>query len=142
MCCCAKAGAAECLKFRDSVTTESAVCLSHSKAPDSELAVRAVIHQKTSFQETAASFPAPTFLLSLSGISSHQLFLAVYKTLTVYLFWVLNCAKEAFFPFVSLLCFSTGFYPIPREKPGELLEGNFFFLDSETKISSQRGESL
>lgn len=60
------------------------------------LAVPAVIHQKTSFQESAASFPAPAFLLSLSGISSHQIFLAVYKTLTVHLFWVLKCAKEVF----------------------------------------------
>lgn len=88
--------------------------------------MRAVIHQKTSFQESTVSFPAPTFLLSLSGISSHQLFLAVYKPLTVYLFWVLNCAKEALFPFVSVLCFPARLHPIPREKPQELLEGNFF----------------
>lgn len=144
MCCCAKARAAECLKFRDSVTTECAVCLSHCKAVGFKLVVRTVIHQKTSFQETAASFPAPTFLLSLSRISSHQLFLAVYKTLTVYLFWVLNCAKEAFFffLFVSVLCFSTGFYPIPREKPGELLEGNFFILLFYCEKKSQWGESL
>lgn len=86
--------------------------------------MHAVIHQKPSFQESAVSFPAPTFLLSVSWISSHQL--AVYKPLTVYLFWVLNCAKEAPFPFVSVLCFPAGFHPIPREKPQELLEGNFF----------------
>lgn len=116
---CAKAGAAQCLKFRVLVVTDCAVCLSRSKAPDSEPVVGTVIHQKTSFQDTAASFPATTFLLSLSGISSHQLFLDVYKTLTVYLFWVLNCAKEAFFffaSFVSRLCFSTGFHPIPGGK--------------------------
>lgn len=35
--------------------------------------------------------------------------------------------KHFFPPFVSVLCFSTGFHPIPREKPGELLEGNFFY---------------
>lgn len=107
---------AECLKFRDSVTTECAVCLSHSKALDSKLVVQAVIHQTTSFQETTASFPAPTLLLSLSGISNHQLFLAVYKTLTVYLFWVLNCAKVALFSFVSVLCF---FYWVSSNPQGK-----------------------
>lgn len=49
--------------------------------------------------------------------------------------------KRHFFPFVSALCFSTGFYPIPREKPGELLEGNFFFFSQRNKnIKSKRGE--
>lgn len=142
MCCCAKARAAECLKFRDSVTTECAVCLSHSKALDSKLVVRAVIHQKTSFQEAAASFPAPTSLLSLSGISSHQLFLAVYKTLTVYLFWVLNCAKEAFFSF----CFcSLFFYRVSSNPQGKAWGAAwrklfFFFLLWNKNIKSKREE--
>lgn len=59
----------------------------HRQALDFKIAVHAVIHQKT-FHKTAALFAAASFLLSLSGISSHQLFLAVYKTLIVYLFGV------------------------------------------------------
>lgn len=140
MCCCAKARAAECLKFRDSVTTECAVCLSHSKARDSKLVVGAVIHQKTSFQETAASFPAPTFLLSLSGISAFPRCLLNSHSLS--LLGLKFCKRSIFFSVVFVLCFSRGFHSVPREKPGELLEGNFFiffFLYSKTKTSSQEG---
>lgn len=139
--CCANAWAAECLKFTDSVTTECAVFLSHSKAVDSQLMLHAVIHQKTSFLETVASFPAPTFLISLSGISSHQLFLAVYKTLTVYL---LNCAKEAFFPFCFCsLFFQPGFIQSSGKSLDSCLKETFFyspFLLWNKNIKSKRGE--
>lgn len=90
--------------------------------------MHAVIHQKTSFQESTVSFPAPIFLLSVSGISSHQLFLAVYKPLTVYLFWVLNCAKEELFLLFLFFVFLPGFIQSPRESLRSCLKETFLIL--------------
>lgn len=94
------------------------------------------------------SLQDPSFLPSLSGISIHQLFLAVYK-LTAYLFWLLNCAEVAYFPSspaLSLLCFSTGFGSIPGGKPAETPEGFCFcsprFVRVRQKTQSQGGRSL
>lgn len=97
----------------------------------SRLVASAAIYQATSFQRSAASFQLSSSLYQ--GISSHQIFLAVYKTLiSLSLLGFILCKRSIFFffplPFVSVLCFSTGFQSIPGEKPGEPLEVFFFFF--------------
>ncbi len=128
MCCCAKARAAACLKFRDSVTTECAVCLSHSKARDSKLVVHAVIHQKTSFQKTAASFPALTFRLSLSGISAFPCCLLNSRSLS--LLGLKFCKRSSFFLFFCFLffVFLQDFIQSLRKSLRSCLKETFFFI--------------
>lgn len=64
----------------------------------------------------------------LSGISIHQLFLAVYK-LSAYPFWVLRLCKSSIFPPLLLLLFFVfllGLVQSPGGKPAETPEGFCF----------------
>lgn len=99
---------------------------SHHRARDLWLLLQFIKRHHSSGPPLHSRCP-PLFIKGYLAIKFSSLFT---KLSSVYLFWVLYCAKEAFFFFprslVSVLCFSTGFQSIPREKPGEQLEVFFF----------------
>lgn len=111
-----------CSRFKSqrySVTAEWLVCL---PLQDIKMVVHTAKYPKLSKRCLPHSLLCLSKLFYLEHLAKR--FFAVYKTPTVYLFWVLNCAKEAFFSFV----FHPGFIPSPEKSLGSCSKKTFFFL--------------
>lgn len=122
-------GGAECLKFRDPVTAKRNARL----ALIARLATCGFCCHLSSGIIPAVRRFTPAVLLSLyQGISSHQIFLAVYKTLiSLSRLGFILCKRSIFFPRSLLFLFFVfppGFSQSPGRSLGSCLKYLFFFL--------------